>query len=119
MPGDVATAIAALPLTHRRDLVRDQLDHPPFGLRRCGDGAPPTRVGITGSADTLLVLAWSPGDLEREIAAGARLLRRLGVAPAVRVANTLPGALATPGALLVGDVVEHLGALDVPLGVVD
>src|SRR5207253_4511909 len=49
-------------------------------------------------------------------AAGVRLLRRLGVAPGMRVANTLPGALATPGSLLLGDVVEELGALDVPLG---
>jgi hypothetical protein len=37
----------------------------------------------------------------------------------MRVANTLPGALATPGALLLGDVVEAIGALDVPLGVID
>jgi hypothetical protein len=37
----------------------------------------------------------------------------------MRVANTLPGALVTPGSLLLGDVVEELGALDVPLGVVD
>jgi hypothetical protein len=37
----------------------------------------------------------------------------------MRVANTLPGALATPGALLLGDVVEELGALDVPLGPIE
>src|SRR5262249_8879146 len=39
--------------------------------------------------------------------------------PGMRVANALPGALATPGALLLGDVIEAIGGLDVPLGVVD
>jgi hypothetical protein len=37
----------------------------------------------------------------------------------MRVANTLAGALVTPGSLLLGDVVEALGALDVPLGTID
>src|SRR5438128_1271418 len=67
----------------------------------------------------LLLLAWSPATLARERAAGGRLLRRLGVGAGIRVANCLPGALATPGALLLGDVVEELGALDVPLGALD
>src|SRR5262249_1725259 len=35
------------------------------------------------------------------------------------IANTLAGALVTPGCLLVGDVVEAIGALDVPLGVIE
>src|SRR5438128_4898197 len=81
--------------------------------------APPVRLGVSGSGAELLVLAWSAADLARERAAGTRLLTRLGVAPGMRVANTLPGALATPGSLLLGDVVEELGALDVPLGQVD
>jgi len=107
---------ASLPLTRRDELVRDQVAHLPFGSRGFPDAAPPVRVGTTGSGDGLLVLAWSAGALARERAAGARLLRRLGVEPGMRVANTLPGALATPGALLLGDVVEEIGALDVPLG---
>jgi hypothetical protein len=37
----------------------------------------------------------------------------------MRVANTLAGALVTPGCLLLGDVVEAIGALDVPLGVIE
>src|SRR5262249_14384744 len=47
------------------------------------------------------------------------VLGRLGIGPGTRVANTLAGALATPGALLLGDVHEALGALDVPLGTVE
>lgn len=104
--------MAEMPLTRRADLLREQLTHLPLGRRA-------TRVGITGTGADLLVLAWSPADLAREVAAGARVLRRLGIAPAMRVANTLPGALATPGALLLGDVVEEIGGLDVPLGAID
>ena len=107
------------PLTHRADLVRDQLTRPPHGARRPPGAAPPVRLGVSGSGAELLVLAWSAADLARERAAGTRALARLGVAPGMRVANTLPGALATPGSLLLGDVVEELGALDVPLGAVE
>ena len=106
------------PLTRRADLVRDQLAHPPYGTRR-PPGAAPVRLGVSGSGAELLVLAWSAADLARERAAGTRVLARLGVAPGMRVANTLAGALATPGSLLLGDVVEELGALDVPLGAVE
>ena len=108
-----------LPLTRRGDLLRDQLAHLPHGTRRCADAALPTRVGATGTGPELLLLAWSPQDLEREIAAGVRVLGRLGAAAGTRVANNLRGALCTPGALLLGDVVEHLGGLDVPLGTTD
>src|SRR5438067_8605553 len=96
-------------LLRRTDLLRDQLAHP-RGSRAA------VRVGVSGTGETLLVLAWSEAELARERAAGVRLFRRLGVAPGTRVANTLPGALATPGSLLLGDVVEELGALDAPLG---
>lgn len=107
---------ASQPLTRREELVRDQMEHLPFGSRRFADAAPPVRVGVTGNGDGLLVLAWSAEALARERAAGARLLRGLGVGAGMRVANSLRGALATPGALLLGDVVEEIGALDVPLG---
>src|SRR5881396_1327927 len=116
--GDRRAPMSA-PLTHRTDLVCDQRTHPPHGTRRPPGAAPPVRLGVSGSGAELLVLAWSAADLARERAAGTRLLTRLGVAPGMRVANTLPGALATPGSLLLGDVVEELGALDVPLGQVD
>src|SRR5438445_11370961 len=101
------------PLTHRTDLVCDQRTHPPHGTRPPG-AAPPVRLGVSGRGAELLVLAWSAADLARERAAGTRVLARLGVAPGMRVANTLSGALATPGSLLLGDVAEELGALRVP-----
>ena len=102
----------------RADLLRDQLAHGPLGTLRPAGGAP-VRVGITGTGETLLVLGWSADDLARERVAGARCLRALGVGPGSRIANVLPGALATPGALLLGDVVEEVGALDVPLGTME
>src|ERR1700687_868598 len=115
---DVARQVwSALPMTSRQELLRDQLDHLPHGTLRPPDAAPPVRVGVTGSGDHLLVLAWSADDLARERAAGARLLARLGITSGMRVANTLAGALVTPGSLLLGDVVEEIGGLDVPLGV--
>jgi len=107
------------PVLRRSDLLADQGAHPPFGHRRFGPADPPVRVGIAGSGTDLLLLVWSATDLAREIEAGVRVLGRLGIAPGTRVANTLPGALATPGALLLGDVDEAIGALDVPLGTVE
>jgi hypothetical protein len=100
----------------RADLVADQLAHPPFGRRTFSSDDPAVRVGVTGTGEDLLLLAWSASDLAREVEAGVRLLGRLGIRAGQRVANTLPGALATPGALLLGDVNEAIGALDVPLG---
>jgi hypothetical protein len=102
-------------LTRREDLVRDQLAAPPRRGQRPEDAV---RVGITGSGAELLVLTWSAADLAHERAAGTRLLARIGITPGSRVANTLAGALATPGSLLLGDVVEELGGLDVPLGAI-
>ena len=103
-------------LRRREDLLRDQLSHP---RPPRPDGPPPVRLGVTGTGESLLVLTWTAAELARERAAGVRVLRRLGVRPGMRVANTLPGALATPGSLLLGDVVEELGGLDVPLGTVE
>jgi hypothetical protein len=103
----------------RADLVADQLASPPWGRRGFAPDDPPVRVGVTGSGDDLLLLGWTAAALADEVRAGAALFRTLGITPAMRVANTLPGALVTPGCLLVGDVIEELGALDVPLGVVD
>lgn len=110
---------AAVPPTSRAALVRDQLAHPPLGSRRHSGAALPVRAGASGSGDDLLVLAWSEHELALERRAGTRLLGRFGVRPQTPVANTLPGALVSPGSLLLGDVVEELGALDVPLGSID
>src|SRR5262245_18795498 len=92
----------------RSDLLADQCAPARVGHRRSGPGAPAGRVGRAGAGDDLLLLAWSAWDVRREVEAGARLLRRLGVRPGARVGNTLPGALATPGALLLGDVNEAI-----------
>ncbi|MCX8071443.1 MAG: hypothetical protein N3C12_03170 [Candidatus Binatia bacterium] len=100
----------------REHLVQAQRTLPPEVWRR--PHAPLVRAGITGCGEELLVLAWSVPMLAAEKAAGVRLLRRVGLGRGSRVANTLPGALVTPGSLLVGDVVEELGALDVPLGAI-
>jgi len=105
--------------TTRSELVADQLAHPPWGSRGFAPDDPPVRVGATGSGTDLLLLGWTAAALAAEIAAGATLFGRVGVAPGMRVANTLPGALVTPGALLLGDVIEAIGALDVPLGVIE
>jgi hypothetical protein len=114
--GITRTSLARIALIRRDDLVRDQRDHPPHGTRRFTDAGHPVRAGASGSGEALLVLTWTAADLARERAAGARVLGRLGVCAGMRVANTLPGALTTPGALLLGDVVEEIGGLDVPLG---
>ena len=110
--------MATTPL-RRADLLADQTAHPPFGHSRFTADDPPVRAGATGTGADLLLLAWSATDLAAEVAAGTRVLGRLGVRPGMRVANTLPGALVTPGALLLGDVNEAIGALDVPLGTAD
>lgn len=113
-----AAAWRRIPATTHDELVADQLDNLPHGSRRFVDAHAPVRAGSTGSGESLLVLTWTKSDLARERAAGVRALRSLGVGPRQRVANALPGALSTPGSLLFGDVVDDLGALDVPLGAV-
>lgn len=115
----VPHALDGVPLTRRDDIRNDQLQHLPHGTRPFQNAGHPVRAGISGSGANLLVLTWTAADLARERVAGTRLLERLGVTRGMRVANTLPGAMATPGSLLLGDTVEELGALDIPLGVVD
>lgn len=105
--------------TRRPDLLADQLASPPWGTRGFASDDPPVRVGTTGSGGDLLLLGWTARELAAEVAAGARLFGRFGIGAGMRIANALPGALVTPGALLVGDVVEAIGALDVPLGVIE
>lgn len=105
--------------TLRADLLRDQVEHPPLGTRHLPGAGTPVRVGTSGSGEDLLLLSWSEADLALERRAGTRLLSCLGIAPATAIANTLPGALASPGSLLFGDVVEEHGGLDVPLGAIE
>ncbi|MBI3783173.1 MAG: hypothetical protein HY270_07215 [Deltaproteobacteria bacterium] len=101
-------------LSKRSDLVQAQRRNPRSARR---PGA--VRAGMTGSGDTLLVLTWTASELAQERAAGVRLLNAAGLSAGMRVANTLAGALATPGSLQLGDVVDELGGLDVPLGTID
>jgi len=108
-----------LPARSRAEVVAEQMAAPPFGARTFAADDGPVRVGITGHGETLLLLGWSERDLARERAVGARIFAQLGIRGQMRIANALPGALATPGALIVGDVDEELGALDVPLGVIE
>lgn len=102
--------------TTRAELVADQLRHLPYGSRRLPTALPPVRAGITGSGPDLLVMTFTAAHLARERRAGSSLLAALGVAAGMRVANALEGALVTPGSLLLGDVVEEMDCLDVPLG---
>jgi hypothetical protein len=119
LDGHGADSFTALPPTRYEDLVRDQLDQPPQGSRRPAAAPPPVRAGWLRDEGRLLVLTWTAADLAQERACGVRILSALGVTAGMRVANTLPGALATPGSLLLGDILEDIGALDVPLGIVE
>lgn len=112
-------SFSELPATRYADLVRDQLGHPPQGSRRAAEAPHAVRAGWLRRGSDLLVLTWTAADLAHERACGVRVLSALGVTAGMRVANTLPGALATPGSLLLGDVMEDLGALDVPLGSIE
>src|SRR5262245_7741849 len=94
---DPEQVLAGLALTRREELLLDQVTHLPNGTRQFADAPPAVRAGVSGSGADLVVLTWSSADLARERAAGTRLLRGLGVRPGMRVANTLLGALATPG----------------------
>lgn len=98
----------------RGDLVAFQRRLPPEVWR--GLSQPLVRAGTVGSGEDLLVVAWSASMLQWEKDTGAAMLAKFGVQAGMRVANTLPGALTTPGSLLLGDVVEQLGGLDIPLG---
>jgi hypothetical protein len=103
----------------RAELVAAQHTRPPWGRTPFPPDDPPIRVGVAGSGADLLLLGWTARELAAEVATGAALFARFGIAPGMRIANTLPGALATPGALLLGDVIEAIGALDVPHGTID
>jgi len=108
-----------LSVTTRSELLRAQRGQVPLPNRaanRAANGDSFVRTGTTGSGDDLLVLRWTAADLARERAAGARVLASFGICDGMRVANTLAGALVSPGSLLLGDVIEEVGGLDVPLG---
>ena len=103
------------PIVRPADLDLDRLADPVGDARV--EGAPlPVRLGVCERGGATIVLTWSAAGLAREAEEGARMLAAAGAAPGMRIANTLEGGLTTPGSLLLGDAVERLGALDVPLG---
>lgn len=115
-----ATAPASLrdlPIVTPEELAREEREHPPFGSWRATGSF--VRVGWTLAPRALEALFFSAGDLEREAAVGARSLAAAGLEPGWRETNTLPGGLATPGSLLIGDAAESLGSLDMPVGPLD
>ncbi len=98
-----------------REIALDRLDDP-VGYLRLADAAAPVRLGTCVRDGATIVLTWAGAELARVAETGARALARAGVKPGMKVANTLEGGFATPGSLVLGDAVERLGALDVPVG---
>ncbi len=98
-----------------REIALDRLEDP-VGYLRLADAARPVRLGTCVRDGVTIVLAWAGAELASLAEAGVRALARVGVKPGMKVANTLEGGFATPGSLVLGDAVERLGALDVPLG---
>jgi hypothetical protein len=107
--------LAELPPIRPADLDLARLDDP-VGELALGDAPRPVRLGSCERGDATILVAFTARDLARTAAYGARALAAAGLAPRMRVANTLEGGLATPGSLVLGDALEALGALDVPLG---
>jgi hypothetical protein len=104
-----------LPRISPEDLDLDRLDDP-VGHVRLADAAAPNRLGVSARGEQSVVVSWTAADLARLAADGARALGAAGIRRGNRVANTLEGGLTVPGSLALGDALEALGALDVPLG---
>ena len=115
-PGRLRAAdLERLPVVTRRDLDLEALEDP-VGELRLTDAPSPVRLGTSAAGGATVVLSWTARDLARIARRGAAMLRRAGIEPGMRVANTLEGGFTTPGSLVLGDALEVLGALDVPLG---
>jgi hypothetical protein len=97
------------------DLDLEQCDDP-VGSPRLADAPAPIRLGACERSGRTIVVTFTAADLERAAATGARAFAAAGIEPGMKVANTLEGGLETPGSLIVGDALERLRALDVPLG---
>ena len=109
------TDLARLPSLQPGDLDFASLEDP-LGAPRLADAARPVRLGACERDGATIVVTFTPNDLQRVAEYGARALAAAGVVPGMKVANTLEGGLETPGSLILGDALERLGALDVPLG---
>jgi hypothetical protein len=111
------TGLERLEPVRAADLAADEQRRPPYGGWRVG--AAFVRVGVPLLAGPLEMVVFSAADLAREARVGAATLRAAGLCPGWRETNTLPGGLATPGSLIVGDAAQALGALDMPVGAID
>ena len=107
---------SSLPLLGGAAVAAEVEAHPPFG--RYGVAADDLiRAGLaTAALPKPTPIAWSRADLDREAALGARMLRRAGLAPRGRSADTLDGGLVAPGTLAVTDALDALDALALPVG---
>ncbi len=110
-------ALDRLAVTTAEELAADELAHLPGGSWR--DATAFSRAGVPCREQALGILLFTADDLSREARVGAGALRAAGLESGRRSTNTLPGAIATPGSLLVGDAVEALGSLDMPVGPID
>jgi hypothetical protein len=107
--------LSRLPALRPDDLDLAALGDPVRELA-LADAPRPVRLGACERGERTIALAFTAADLARAAEYGARALGAAGVRAKARVANTLEGGLATPGSLGLGDALERLGALDVPLG---
>ena len=115
-PGELRLGdLARLPSLEPGDLDFSRLDDP-LAAARLADAARPVRLGACERGGATIIVTFTPNDLERVAAYGARALGAAGIERGMKVANTLEGGLETPGSLILGDALERLGALDVPLG---
>src|SRR4051812_46976966 len=92
-----------VPVLRGADIAAEVEAHPPFGRYGvAGDDLIRTALA-TAALPRPTPIAWSRADLDREAALGARMLRRAGLSPRARSADTLDGGLVAPGTLAVAD----------------
>src|SRR5690606_5778787 len=95
-------------------LAADEQAHPPYGTWRAASEFVRAGLPVRTSPPEMVVFTAAALELQSRVRALALSIVRL--APGGRETNTLPGGLATPGALVVGDAAQALGALDMPVG---
>lgn len=99
-----------------RELLADQLAHPPFGRYRAENREQRLRVTAYRLEGEVFVNAWTGSDLAVHARRGARCLARLGIDRVRALSHLLPGALAPLGALALADVLDLGPTLDIPVG---
>jgi hypothetical protein len=99
-----------------RDLLADQLAHPPFGRDRADVKEARLRVSAYRLDDGVVINGWTGADLAAHARRGAGCLARLGIDRVRALSHLLPGALEPLGALALADVLDLGPTLDVPVG---